>query len=122
MVPAEDESSIQKISNSPKRGWTKRVRRLTAPLSLSRQRLHIFGVLSSVQFYFVFYEKASTDSFCDFLERVHGRLGEVPIFVGNALYRRSGGAGGTLEKYDGQITPERLLPYTPELNPAEPLC
>ncbi len=35
------------------------------------------------------------------------------------LYHKSGGVKETLEKYDGQIMLEYLLPYTPELNPVE---
>ncbi len=118
-VLAEDESSIQKTSNSPKRGWTKRGRRLTTPSSPSRQRRYIFGVLAAGIFHFMFYEKANTGSFCDFLERVHERYGKVPIFLDNASYHRSGGVKETLKKYDGQIILEYLPPYTPELNPVK---
>ncbi len=118
-VLAEDESSIQKTSNSPKRGWAKRGRRLTTPSSLSRQRRYIFGVLAAGIFHFMFYEKTNTGSFCDFLERVHERYGKVLIFLYNASYHKSGGVKKTLEKYDGEILLEYTLPYTPELNPVE---
>ena len=118
-VLAEDGSAIQKTSNSPKHGWIRRDRSLTTPLSLSRQRRYMFGVLSAAQFYFMHYDKTSICSFCDFLERVHERFGKVLIFVGNASYHKSAGVKKTLEKYDGEIILEYTLPYTPELNPVE---
>ncbi len=91
----------------------------TAPLSLSRQRRYMFGVLAVGTFYFMLYDRTNTGSFCDFLERVHERYGKVLIFLDNASYHKSGGVKETLEKYDGEIILEYLLPYTPELNPVE---
>ncbi len=118
-VLAEDESSVQKTSDSPKHGWVSRGMSVTAPLSLSRQRRYMFSVLAVGTFYFMLYGKINTGSFCDFLERVHQRYGKVLIFLDNASYHKSGGVKETLEKYDGEIMLEYLLPYTPELNPVE---
>ncbi len=67
----------------------------------------------------MFYEKANTGSFCDFLENVHEKYGKVLIFLDNASYHKSGGVKETLEKYDGEIMLECLPPSTPELNPVE---
>ncbi len=117
-VLAEDES-VQKTSNSPKHGWIRRGMSATAPLSLSRQRRYMLGVLSAATFYFMFYEKTNTYSFCDFLEGVHERYGKVLIFLDNASYHKSAGVRETLEKYDGETLLEYTLPYTPELNPVE---
>ena len=118
-VLAKDEPSAQKTSNSPKHGWIRRGISATAPLSLSRQRRYMFGVLSVGMFYFMFYDKTNTGSFCDFLERVHKKYGKVLIFLDNASYHRSAGVRETLKEYDGGIILEYTLPYTPELNPAE---
>ena len=118
-VLAEDESSIQKTSNSPKHGWLRRGMSVTAPVSLSRQRRYMFGVLAVNIFYYMFYDKTNTDSFCDFLEKVHEKYGKVLIFLDNASYHKSVGVREMLEKYKGEIILEYLPPYAPELNPVE---
>ncbi len=118
-VMTEDESSIQKTSNSPKHGWFRRGMSITAPLTLSRQRRYIFGVLAVGIFYHMFYDKTNTDSFCDFLENLHEKYGKVLIFLDNASYHKSVGVKKTLEKYKGELMLEYLPPSTPELNPVE---
>ncbi len=92
---------------------------VTAPLTLSRQRRYMFGVLAVNIFYYMFYDKTNTDSFCDFLENVHEKYGKVLIFLDNASYHKSVGVRETLEKYKGEIILEYLPPSTPELNPVE---
>ncbi len=120
-VLAGDASSIQKAPDRPGYGWRRRGKRATSPPSvLSRKRRYIFGVLSASAFYFMFYEKPDSDSFCSFLERVHKRFGRVLLlFVDNASYHKSKKVKKFLERYNGEIVLEYLLPYTPELNPIE---
>ena len=68
----------------------------------------------------MFYEKPDSDGFCSFLERVHKRFGKVVLLsVDNASYHKSKKAREFLERYNGEIVLEYLLPYTPELNPIE---
>ncbi len=118
-VLAGDASSIQKASNRPGYGWRRRGKRATSPSVLSRERRYIFGALAANAFYFMFYEKSNSDSFCSFLERVHKRFGRVLLFVDNASYHKSKKVREFLERYNGEIVLEYLLPYTPELNPIE---
>ncbi len=92
---------------------------VTAPLTLSRQRRYMFDVLAVGIFYFMFHDRTNTDSFCDFLEKVHEKYGKVLIFLDNASYHKSADVRKTLEKYNGKIILEYTLPYTPELNPVE---
>ena len=67
----------------------------------------------------MFYEKPDSDGFCSFLERVHKRFGRVLLSVDNASYHKSKKVKKFLERYNGEIVLEYLLPYTPELNPIE---
>ena len=67
----------------------------------------------------MFYKKADSDSFCDFLSRLYERHGRFVMFVDNASYHKSKKAGEALEGFGGDVIPEYFLPYTPELNPVE---
>ncbi len=119
-VLAGDASSIEKAPNRPGYGWRRRGKRATSPSFLSRERRYIFGALAASAFYFMFYEKPDSDGFCSFLERVHKRFGKVVLlFVDNASYHKSKKVKEFLERYNGEIVLEYLLPYTPELNPIE---
>lgn len=118
-VMASDSASIELAQNRPGYGWRRRGRRASSPSTLSRQRRHIFGVLAADTFYFMFYDRADSDSFCDFLGRVHKRFGRILLFVDNASYHKSKRVMELVDSYNGDIMLEYLPPYTPELNPIE---
>ena len=118
MILAGDESS-HIIGWNVKNSWYPRGREVTVPVSLSRRRFYSFGALSESGFDCMFYEKADSDSFCDFLAHLYKKHGRFVIFVDNASYHKSRKVDDELAKYNGGIVLKYFPPYTPELNPVE---
>ena len=100
-------------------GWYKKGDRVTADISLSRKRFHMFGALSEEEFFGCFYDKANGKSFCDFLDQLHKRYGKVLVFLDNAAVHKSSMTKRKLKELGGDVVLRFLPPYTPELNPAE---
>ena len=81
-VLALDESS-HIIGWNIKTGWYPRGRPVTVDVSLSRKRFYSFGALADGEFYCMFYDRANSDIFKDFLERLHKKFGKILLFTDN---------------------------------------
>ena len=94
-------------------------REVTVSASLSRKRSCPSGALSEPGFDCMFYDRAGSDSFCDFLSHMYKRHERSGMWVDNASYHKSGKVREMLAGYNGRIVLKYFLPYTPELNPVE---
>lgn len=117
-VIAEDEASFI-IGWNTQNGWYPKGKPVTTPVTLSRQRFHIFGALHSDGFDYWFYDKANRDSFKDMLEYLHRKHGKIIMVLDNASYHKAKDVKDFIDSFNGDIIPVYLPPYTPELNPSE---
>ena len=69
--------------------------------------------------YCAFYDKANSESYCDFLRQLHKKFGKVLLFLDNASCHKSGMVRKCLKEMGGDIQIRYFPPYTPELNPVE---
>lgn len=105
--------------NSGATGWILNGEKITVPSSLSSKRFYTIGVLGDGVELHVFAEKSNSETFLDFLEKVHAKFGKVLIFLDNASYHKSIAVQEGLKEFGGDVILEYLLPYAPETNPSE---
>lgn len=117
-ILTEDECSTI-VGYSGATGWLLKGAKINVPSSLSSERFYTIGVLGDGVEFHVFADKANSETFLDFLEKVHAKFGKVLIFLDNASYHRSHTVQEGLEKFGEDIILEFLLPYAPETNPSE---
>ncbi len=89
------------------------------PVSLSRKRFYAIGALSKNGFDCLFYDKANTGTFFDFLKTLRCKYGRVLLFVDNASYHKSAELKRKMAKWKKDVVIKYLPPYTPELNNSE---
>ena len=104
----------------PRYGWQFRGTRGTAPVTLSRRKMHVFGALGDGEFYFRFYDWQDSKAFLSFLRYLHHRFGPVLVFADNASWHRSAAVRDGLREFNGEVKLMYYPPHTPELNSAEP--
>lgn len=117
-ILTEDECSTI-VGYSGATGWLLKGVKINVPSSLSSKRFYTIGVLGDGVELHVFADKANSETFLDFLEKVHDKFGKVLIFLDNASYHKSLAVREGLEKFGEDIILEYLLPYAPETNPSE---
>ena len=111
-ILTEDECSTI-VGYSGATGWLLKGVKINVLSSLSSKRFYTIGVLGDGIEFHVFADKANSETFLDFLEKVHAKFGKVLIFLDNA---RSQTIQEGLEKFGEDVI---LLPYAPETNPSE---
>ena len=107
------------INWTRQKGWFPKNGKATVPITLSRQRFTVLGILGSGTLYFRFYEKTNSDAFIDFLKHAYKEYGKFYLIVDNASCHKSKKVKQFLEEMDDKIILDYLPPYTPELNPIE---
>ena len=115
---AEDES-YNILGCTVKSSWYPKGKQVETTVSLSQKRICSFGALSEFGFEHKFYDKANSETFCDYLAHLHKKHGKFVMFLDNASYHKSAATKKFLAEYGKDIVLIFLPPYTPELNPVE---
>jgi len=90
-----------------------------APVTLSRQRVHMYGGLTEGSFDYLYSDRSNSDSFIALLTLLKKKYGRIIVIVDNASPHKSKVTKEFVESCNGDIILMYLPPYTPELNPVE---
>ena len=117
-VFAEDEAAVQKSQN-PAYGWRLAGGREQVRTSFSRESVRIFGAMSQDELRIKIVESTNSETFREFLEEIRRDRPRLYMILDNASYHKSKAVREYVESTGGDIGPEFLPPYTPQLNPIE---
>ncbi len=110
-----DDATVGIGGNRARYGWHGRGKGKTAPVTLSRDRKHAFGVLGDGESCCMSCDQKNSGVFIRFPGRVRRRFGKVPVFAYNASWHESKAVLRHVREC-GDVRLEYFPPHAPELD------